>query len=136
MIRFLDGPAAGHTLMLQSAPDFLRVTFMAGRKVGSKAHEWDALDQPLDRPEPGETIYVYRRVSRVASVHLNMGSTRRGSGFYAVADYAHVAVDGERFLNQVEWSRFVREEPFEEPTADPGGDMTDRVRAADAEHIW
>lgn len=130
MIRFLDGPAEGRSLFLRSAPDFLRVTYLPGRTAGVGRHkklaEWDALDQPLDAPEPGETIYVYRRVTKVEAIHVNMRP--HGSGFYAVADYMQMPDDGERFRNQVEWARFMREEPFEEPTAAPFGDRDDAIR--------
>lgn len=106
MIHPLDGPAAGQVLMLRSAPDFLRIV------KGPKG--FDGLDQWDDRPEPDETIHVYRRVSPVHTVHIN--ARPKFCGFVAAADYRHVEIDGERVRDQVEWSKFVRSEPFEEPS--------------------
>lgn len=111
MIKFRDGPAAGQTLMIRSAPDFLRV-------VRGKFGEWDALDQWNDAPTADETIYVYRRASRIETIHLQM-SPRSGSGFYPVAAYRHVETDGERVRDQSEWSTFMRTEPFPPPTEEP-----------------
>lgn len=54
MVRFLDGPAQGVSLMLRNAPETLRV-------VRSSAGDWDALDEPGDEPREDETIFVYRR---------------------------------------------------------------------------
>lgn len=52
MIRFLDGPAVGVTLVLRRTPIFLRV-------VRGRGGKWDGLDQPDDDPGPTETVYVY-----------------------------------------------------------------------------
>jgi hypothetical protein len=112
------GPADGKVLMVASAPGLLRLTYVRGRKQGKRAFEWDALDRPVDQPEPGETIYVYRRVTRAVQIHLQL-SPRSASGFFAMAHYEFVDTDGERFRDQSEWSKYVRSEPWEEPTADP-----------------
>ena len=81
MIRFLDGPAMGQTLMLKSAPEFLRVT-CAARELVPK---WDALDQPNDTPQPYETITVYERIGDSHLVHVRMSG--KGSGFYRTGEY-------------------------------------------------
>jgi hypothetical protein len=78
MIRFLDGPAEGQTLLLKRAPDLLRAVLKPDGR-------WDALDQLHDTPASNERIVVYRRHGAAHSVHVNMG--RNGSGFYALAEY-------------------------------------------------
>jgi hypothetical protein len=78
MIRFLDGPAGGQTLMLQRAPLLLRV-------VQSKSGKWDALDKTEDEAARGEEIFVYRRDGDANPVHIKM--TGPGSGFYLMAKY-------------------------------------------------
>lgn len=82
MITFRDGPAAGHTLLLQRAPLYLRVTRDAQGTI-------DALDMPEDEPQPGETLFAYVRMTDPERVHLRMAPPRR-SGFYARAEYALV----------------------------------------------
>ena len=79
MIRFVDGPAAGQTMLLHRAPRFLRVV----RGPGGK---WDACDQLDDVPADDETITVYARGPEKPGVlHVNMG--RLGGGWYVVAAY-------------------------------------------------
>ena len=78
MIRFLNGPAMGKTLMLKRAPRFLRV-------VQGNDGEFDALDQVDDSPRDDERIVVYEIKGKPAMVHLNMG--RKGGGWYPVAEY-------------------------------------------------
>lgn len=82
MCRFLDGPAAGVTLLLRRAPLFLRAVNNRG--------DWDALDQLNDTPAAHEAIVAYRRVAAPAIAHINRGG--HGSGWYALADY-RVVVD-------------------------------------------
>jgi hypothetical protein len=55
MIRFHDGPAAGTFLLLRRAPLFLRAV------ENMLSGEWNALDQPGDRPSPAEHVVLYRR---------------------------------------------------------------------------
>lgn len=84
MTRFLDGPAAGHTLWLKRAPLFLRVTITPNGHV-------DALDQLDDFSLPDERIHVYRREGKGGTLHIK--TTNKGalkSGTYATADYAYV----------------------------------------------
>lgn len=76
MIRFVDGPAAGVTLMLRRAPLYLRVT---------KGPHWDALDQLNDFPDPDEVLTAYRRVGTPGMVHIDF--TRKRSAWFAVATY-------------------------------------------------
>jgi hypothetical protein len=77
MTSFLDGPAKGQHLLLQRAPQFLRVT--------TDGQDWDALDVPTDTPLPTEHLYVYKRSDFKGTCHINRGKGR--SGFYAIADY-------------------------------------------------
>jgi len=77
MTTFLDGPAKGQTLMLHRAVKFLRVT---QSKKG-----FDALDQPDDKPEPGEVLYAYQITAPPGHCHINCRG--KGSGFYPIAEY-------------------------------------------------
>ncbi len=52
MLTFLDGPAAGLSLLCARAPLLIRV-------VRSPSGRFDALDQVGDAPEFGERIFVY-----------------------------------------------------------------------------
>ena len=65
MLRFLDGPAAGKTLMCVRAPKYLRV-------VRDTTGAWDALDQLSDTPELGEAIFAYCLEGKAGSVHLQL----------------------------------------------------------------
>lgn len=78
MTRFVDGPAAGKTLLLKRAPLFLRA-------VQTASGEWDALDQLDDEPQAGEHIYVYQRSGPPLRAHINFG--RRGCGFFEGGEY-------------------------------------------------
>lgn len=72
---FLDGPAAGVTLLLARAPQFLRA-------VHSARGGWDALDDVADRPKRTERITVYRRLGPVSFAFVDYctpGGRRRGS---------------------------------------------------------
>lgn len=80
MTRFLDGPAAGVTLMLKRAPRLLRVVRAAGG-------EWDALDQFEDTPGSEEAITVYRMVSGPTWMHVNRGRKSGGSGVFRGGEY-------------------------------------------------
>lgn len=82
MIRFTNGPAAGTTLMLRRAPQFLRVVRGPDGKI-------DALDQLDDRPALDETITVYRLLEGGGMIHLNMRDKKgkHCGGFYAMATY-------------------------------------------------
>lgn len=79
MIKFVDGPAAGQTLMVRRAPLFLRA-------VISEASEWDALDQLTDLPTPVETCHVYVRVREPGRVHLHGPKI---GGWYATGSYRY-----------------------------------------------
>lgn len=81
MTKFVDGPAEGVTLRLKYAPLYLRA-------VRGPMGNWDALDQALDRPEPNETVVVYRRRGEPYAIHvLRMVKGRRECGWYQGAYY-------------------------------------------------
>lgn len=87
MVRFLDGPAAGESLMLRRIPTLLRV-------VRSRNGAWDALDQLDDEPKPTETITVYRRRDDLAISKYflcSRGKGKRESGQYWNAAYSVLA---------------------------------------------
>lgn len=73
MTHFLDGPAAGVKLILQRAPQYLRV-------VRDPAGTWDALDQLDDAPDPGEVVFAYRMKSFDGSAHY-CGRDAKGRRF-------------------------------------------------------
>lgn len=81
MIKFLDGPAAGVTLLLHRAPLFLRA-------VRDAQGDWDALDQPDDTPKPEETVVVYRRKGDSFTVHMDRRvKGRRVGEWYSGGEY-------------------------------------------------
>lgn len=96
MVSFLDGPAAGVTLMLRRAPIYLRVTFNPAGKV-------DALDQLDDEPKPDEIVHVYRKVPGTSGkVHVRPG------GCYEMGDYRHVAdAVGDELRDTAAWRSWV-----------------------------
>jgi hypothetical protein len=53
---FEDGPLGGLTLPLTRTPLYLRAVLDAEGNA-------DALDQPGDRPAPGEAVHAYRRAA-------------------------------------------------------------------------
>lgn len=120
MITFKDGPAAGKTLAVRSAPILLRA-------VRAPDGTWDALDQPNDQPRPDEFIAVYRRDGEVTTAHINRG--RAGSGWYALADYVlhdrqpddATASDGAKWrawaASQIEAPTLLPAEPGSRPGA-------------------
>ena len=84
MLRFIDGPAAGRTLMCARAPVFLRVVESEGK--------FDALDQLQDTPEPFERIHVYVKASDDGTIHLDYtdrNSGRRRGRWERCASYRH-----------------------------------------------
>lgn len=78
MTTFLDGPAAGVTLALASAPTVLRV--VRDRVTG----QWDGLDQDHDKPKPTEEIFYYRREGPLAGLACSRG---KGGGCFPIAKY-------------------------------------------------
>lgn len=82
MSKFIDGPAAEVSLSLQRSPMLLRV-------VRAADGAWDALDQIIDAPEPGETVFVYQRVTEPVMYHFSGRDKqgRRTGGFRSTADY-------------------------------------------------
>lgn len=85
MTEFTDGPAAGKVLLLRRHPLFLRVTRTepTGRQ---RVQQFDALDRLTDEPEPGETLFAYRRTAlSERAVHIRVA--RGASGWYRRATY-------------------------------------------------
>lgn len=77
---FLDGPAAGVTLLFRRTPVLLRVVCKGG--------EWDVLDRLEDTPKRDEQMYAYVRVTTPFEFHLcRRGARDGGSGWYRSADY-------------------------------------------------
>lgn len=109
MARFLDGPAEGHELALRACPTMLRVVLT--ENLLGEAVTIDALDQPEDRPEPGERIEVYRTVPGTHSAAFLCGRGSKGPrGRYEFADYRHVEVAPDRLAelaDREEWRRWV-----------------------------
>lgn len=84
MTKFLDGPAAGVTLMLHRAPHYLRA-------VRNAAGVWDALDQLGDEPKSNETIVVYEMASGPTRIHLQRRERgHRVCGWFEGGDYSLV----------------------------------------------
>lgn len=108
MIRLLDGPAQG-TYAARRGPLYLRAVTVVEQDGGGS----DVLDELDDTPHPDERVSVYRRSTPLSHVHLRMGGrSRAGSGFYAMADYRHVAdVDGEMLRDTEMWRVWVRAQP-------------------------
>lgn len=67
--------------MLKRTPIFLRVTEKFGR--------FDALNEPMDTPEPGETLHAYIMAEHVGNCHINIRGGR--GGFYPVVNYRHLS---------------------------------------------
>jgi hypothetical protein len=100
---FVDGPAAGVTLMFSRGPLFLRVV--------RGPNGWDVLDQLDDAPADDEIVYVYRRVGDCRAAHLlYRGRGKNRSGWYEFADYEHIPdVDGEQLRDNGVWQAWAKE---------------------------
>lgn len=100
MITLQGGPAQG-TYMVKGAPILLRATLDANDKG-------DVLDQLDDIALPTERVFVYERIGKASAVHINMG--RKGSGFYAVAQYKYLPdIDGEALRDNEAWRTWALE---------------------------
>jgi hypothetical protein len=112
MLKFIDGPAAGVSLMLRRAPVLLRVTCNAAGK-------WDGLDQPQDEAEAVEQIYVYQLVEKPAPYHLCIrGKNRRDGGWYWSGTYRFLPdhqPEHRTLCNNAWWGRWC-DDHFEELT--------------------
>lgn len=85
MIRFIDGPAVGHPLLLARAPLYLRVV------IDAVEGTVDALDQLTDEASPCEVILAYRRRGKAGSCHVCFSTPRgRRGAWYATGDYEMV----------------------------------------------
>jgi len=84
MITFTDGPAEGSKLQLRRTPVFLRV-------VTAELADVDALDQPDDKPEPHENVFVYLMAENNGGYFLdytNSKTGKRGGHFQPSAVYS------------------------------------------------
>lgn len=84
MSKFLDGPAAGTTLMLRRAPVWLRVVIAPDGTV-------DALDQPSDTPAADEAVHVYRQHEGTHTAAFICRTGKSPGGRFEFADYRYVA---------------------------------------------
>jgi hypothetical protein len=128
VIGFEDGPAQGETLFLHRAPRFLRVV------IDRDSGKVDALDQLDDTPAPAEAVHVYEIEGSAGWVHLNMGGSRRGTGFYASATYRHRPdVDGEQVRDNAAWQAWARAQPVEREVPAPKPTPMDLWQEADGD---
>jgi hypothetical protein len=81
LTTFENGPAHEAKLMLRRSPYFLRVTY--------NGKDYDALDQLEDKPNPDETIYLYRITALPGWCHIR--ATKGAGGTYSMAHYAYVS---------------------------------------------
>lgn len=101
MITLRGGPAEG-TYLVRRAPLYLRAVVDAN---GTK----DVLDELSDIASPAESISVYRLVGKVGNVHVR---TSKGAGFYALAEYEHLAdIDGEALRRNDDWAAWAGSQP-------------------------
>lgn len=100
MTRFIDGPAAGVTLMLRRAPHFLRAVH--------DGKDWDALDQLEDRPAASEIVVAYEMVGEPTWMHIR---ARKGGGIYRGGSYQVVKDQpaDEVLRNQAAWEAWAVE---------------------------
>src|SRR5207253_760428 len=106
VIRFLDGPASGQSLLLRRAPLYVRV-------VRTAAGKWDALDQLGDEPAFCEAVFAYRRTGRPGWVHICGGKAR---GRFQTGDYRFVLAqpDEDTLRDQSRWRQWATQRYDEE----------------------
>lgn len=111
MTKFLDGPAAGVTLMLKRAPHYLRV-------VQAPDGKFDALDQLTDLPRSDERIVVYEMVGEPSWMHIR---SRRGGGIFRGGEYRVVdpQPDDSEIRLTTRWREWVSSK-IGQPVADDG----------------
>lgn len=100
MTKFLDGPAAGQSLLLKRSPNLLRV-------ISHGDGTFDALDQPEDTLRQDEffvTVYVLHK--HIGNCHIRASKGR--SGFYPIVEYKmfHVQPLDSVMRNNEEWVRW------------------------------
>lgn len=107
MIEFLDGPAAGETLQLRRAPQYLRVVYTE--------KETDALDQLEDEPRPEEDIMAYQLIEPATRLHLLVRGkkAREKGGWWAVGKYTMCENQppDEVMRDRARWQAWAREQP-------------------------
>ncbi|MGC4013902.1 MAG: hypothetical protein QM755_05210 [Luteolibacter sp.] len=102
MIKFLDGPATGHTLPLREAPLYLRVAIGDPIRV---------LDGIKDKAPPHDPIVVYFRANLEG--YINVQTRNENGGNWAIADYRLLAeqpVD-EHLRTTAAWLAWLRDHP-------------------------
>lgn len=85
MIEFIDGEAAGESLSLARAPEFLRVVITPRGRV-------DALDLLGDEPKQNELIVVYRIVANTRHRYHVRAAKKSLSGWHWMAKYLRYKV--------------------------------------------
>lgn len=80
MSKFLNGPAAGKSLLHKRAPVMLRV-------VQDADGNFDVLDMPEDEPQPDEAIFVYIAVPNTFSSGHVTRTPRSKSFWFNSNDY-------------------------------------------------
>lgn len=104
MSTFLDGPAAGVTLLFARSPVYLRVV------LDTLNGGWDVLDQLDDNPAPFEEVFVYRRLGPAMTAHVNRRGSGKPSGWYEIADYVHVSnAPGDELRDNAAWHAWVEQ---------------------------
>ena len=89
--NFIDGPAAGVTLVLGRAVLMLRV-------VQNSKGEWDALDQLNDKPRKDEQIHVYRFCGQAGRPYHIRSSKKGMSGWWTHMTYEEWPNPGDEHL--------------------------------------
>lgn len=106
MTKFENGPADGVLLSLRRSPALLRV-------VQDTEGRWDALDLLDDKPEAGETLYVYRLASATGWCHIDFrdGRGRRVGRGEQIATYQFVEdqPDQKTMRDTASWQAWARE---------------------------
>lgn len=99
MVKFIDGPANGQTLMLDRVPFLLRVTQAKGK--------FDALNHLDDQARPDETLSLYLRTAYQGTCHISR-RPRSLSGWTAIAEYTYAPVQPsqETMRDNQQWNQW------------------------------
>ncbi len=104
MLTTVDGPCKG-TFMVTRAPVFLRV--VKKTELDGSGH-LDVLDQPEDKPDDDEFVFVYERFGPTGTVHID-GTGIHGA--FVIASYRLMpAVDGQALRDNNIWQAWARQQ--------------------------